>query len=123
MSASSKLSSAAAERLECHARCMRRHPTPSEYVLWQAIRGGGLGASGLRQVPIGPFIVDFLASRQRLVIEVDGGYHEQRSSADRRRQGWLERHGYRVVRLSATAVMHEMAVAVAIILGALRVSK
>jgi very-short-patch-repair endonuclease len=119
LSASSKLSSAALERLEHHARTMRRHPTPSEQVLWQAIRGGRLGVSFRRQVPIGHYIVDFLAPRERLVVEVDGGYHAERAAADRRRQRWLEKQGYRFVRLSATTVLHETATAVQGIIQAL----
>jgi very-short-patch-repair endonuclease len=90
----------------------RRHPTPSEHVLWQAIRGGRLGLSFRRQVPIGPYIVDFLAPRERLIVEVDRGYHTERASADQRRQRWLEKQGYRVLRLSAATVLHETAAAV-----------
>jgi very-short-patch-repair endonuclease len=112
LSTSRKLSSVALERLEHHARSMRRHPTPSEQVLWQAIRGGRLGVSFRRQVPVGPYIVDFLAVRERLVVEVDGGYHAERAGADRRRQRWLEKRGYRVVRVSAAIVLHETAAAV-----------
>jgi hypothetical protein len=67
LSASFKLSPVSIERLQHHARNMRRQPTPSEHVLWQAIRGGRLGVSFRRQVPIGPYIVDFLASRQRVI--------------------------------------------------------
>jgi hypothetical protein len=33
---------------------------------------------------IGRFIVDFLAPRQCLVVEVDGGYHATRAGADAR---------------------------------------
>jgi very-short-patch-repair endonuclease len=98
---------------------MRRHPTPSEQVLWQAIRGGRLGVSFRRQVPIGSYIVDFLAPRERLVVEVDGGYHTERGSADQRRQRWLERQGYRVVRVSAATVLQETAAAVQAIAQAL----
>jgi very-short-patch-repair endonuclease len=98
---------------------MRRHPTPSEQVIWQAIRGGRLGVSFRRQVPIGSYIVDFLAPQERLIVEVDGGYHTQRGSADQRRQRWLEKQGYRVVRLSAATVLQETAVAVASIARAL----
>ncbi len=119
MSASRKQSAAMVERLGCHARCMRRHPTPSEQVLWQAIRGGRLGVSFRRQVPVGPYIVDFLAPRQRLIVEVDGGYHAERGSADGRRQRWLEKQGYRVVRLSAAAVLSETRAAVRTIVEAL----
>jgi very-short-patch-repair endonuclease len=98
---------------------MRRYPTPSEHVLWQAIRGGRLGVSFRRQVPVGPYIVDFLAPRQHVIIEVDGGYHAQRASADRRRQRWLEKQGYRVVRLSAVTVVRETAAAVRAIVAVL----
>jgi very-short-patch-repair endonuclease len=113
LSVSAKLSSAVARRLEHHARSMRQHPTPSEQVLWRAIRGGPLGVSFRRQVPIGSYIVDFLASRARLIVEVDGGYHTERAVADRRRQRWLEKRGYRLVRVTATTVLHETTVAVA----------
>ena len=98
---------------------MRRHPTPSEHVLWQAIRGGRLGVTFRRQVPLGPFIVDFLAPSARLVVEVDGGYHELRVKADARRTWWLERRGYRVVRVSAGKVVHELQRVLSVISGML----
>jgi very-short-patch-repair endonuclease len=82
-------------------------------------RGGRLGVSFRRQVLIGPYIVDFLARRQRLIIEVDGGYHVGRGSADARRQRWLERQGYRVVRLPAAAVLHDTVAAVRTVIAAL----
>jgi very-short-patch-repair endonuclease len=119
LSVSAKVSSTVARRLEHHARNMRQHPTPSEQVLWQAIRGGRLGVSFRRQVPVGAYIVDFLAARERLVVEVDGGYHTERGSADQRRQRWLERQGYRVVRVSAATVLQETAAAVQAIAQAL----
>jgi very-short-patch-repair endonuclease len=119
LSVSAKLSSAGARRLEHHARSMRRHPTPSEQVLWQAIRGGRLGVSFRRQVPIGSYIVDFLAPRERVIVEVDGGYHAERAPADRRRQRWLEKQGYTVVRVSAATVTRETAAAVQAIVLAL----
>jgi len=98
---------------------MRRYPTPSEQVLWQVIRGRRLGVRFVRQVPLGLYIVDFLAPRARLIIEVDGGYHAERASADRRRQRWLERRGYRVVRVPAALVLHDIEAAVRVIVGAL----
>jgi very-short-patch-repair endonuclease len=51
-----------------------------------------------RQVPIGPFIVDFLCPKARLVVELDGGQHADRADYDRRRTRWLESKGYRVLR-------------------------
>jgi very-short-patch-repair endonuclease len=57
------------------------------------------------------YIVDFLPVRERLVVEVDGGYHAERVAADQRRQRWLERLGYRVVRVSAATVLGDIAAA------------
>ena len=44
--------------------------------LWQRLRRKQLdGLRFRRQVPLGPYIVDFLCAKQRLIIEVDGGQH------------------------------------------------
>jgi very-short-patch-repair endonuclease len=48
-------------------------------------------------VPLGPYVVDFLAVQPRLVVELDGGQHAS-DPADAVRTRWLERQGYRVVR-------------------------
>ena len=101
------------------AREMRQSLTPSEQALWQAIRGGRLGAQFRRQVVIGRYIVDFFASEVALVVEVDGGYHERlRARADERRDQWLCREGYTVLRLSDSLVMRELGQAVALIRAA-----
>jgi very-short-patch-repair endonuclease len=68
-----------------------------------------LGVVIRRQVPLlGRFIADFLAPAQRLVIEVDGGYHVARGRADARRDAALERAGYRVVRIEASLVVGDI---------------
>ena len=45
-------------------------------------------------------MVDFLCPAKRLIIELDGGHHNEDETAKRdlERQGWLEREGYRVIR-------------------------
>jgi very-short-patch-repair endonuclease len=91
---------------------MRFEPTWTEYLLWQAIRGKRLGVAFRRQVPIGRYIVDFLASQARLVVEVDGGYHARRRAADARRDAWLQRQGYRVLRLDGELVRTDLNAAV-----------
>jgi very-short-patch-repair endonuclease len=77
------------------SRSMRAVPTASEQALWRAIRGGQLGVVFRRQVPLaGRFVVDFLAPKLRLVIEVDGAYHTERARADARSRAcsaWLSR--------------------------------
>ncbi len=106
-------------RLEQRAGDMRRSPTTTEALLWAELRGSRLGVAFRRQVPIGRYIVDFLAPSVKLVVEVDGGYHAGRGRADARRDRVLGELGYRVVRVSAEQVTRDMLVVVAAIRAAL----
>lgn len=81
--------------LKQRARAFRHHPTASEALLWQHLKAKQLGVQFRRQVVVGDFIADFVASSIRLIVEVDGGYHERRLSLDARREQRLERAGYR----------------------------
>ena len=101
------------------AHSMRFAPTESEAQLWSAIRARRLGVVFKRQVPIGGYIVDFLAPSARLVVEVDGGYHSKRRTADGRRDRALGRWGYRVLRVSAEVVLNDLPAALAQIQAAL----
>ena len=107
--------------LKLRARGMRLSPTPSEQVLWQHLRGRKLGVQFRRQVVIGQrFIVDFCASSIRLVLEVDGGYHQEAQRADARRDAWLARRGYTILRLTDETVMANPQLAVELVSRALR---
>jgi len=99
---------------------MKFNPTASEYVAWQFLKARRLGASFKRQQVIGEVIVDFLAPKLKLVVEVDGGYHEQTARADARRDRALGNAGYRVLRLSAAEVLTEPRLAAARVLLAVR---
>src|SRR3712207_7980105 len=46
-----------------------------------------------RQVPIGPYVVDFVCLQHRLVVEADGPFHD--AEHDRRRDDWLASIGFR----------------------------
>jgi len=98
---------------------MRQAPTDSEARLWRALHSSQLGVAFRRQVPLLGFIADFYAPSARLVVEVDGGYHARRATADARRDRKLERAGYRVVRLPAELVMRDLPAAVLAVRGAL----
>ena len=63
------------------------------------------GAKFRRQVPLGPYVVDFLCEKASLVIEIDGGQHAERIDADEARTRWLEARGYRVARYWNNEVM------------------
>jgi very-short-patch-repair endonuclease len=69
------------------------------------------GIDGLRfrrQVPIGPYIVDFFCPQHRLIVEVDGGQHVSDAVRDRERDAWLTAQGYRVVRVWNNDVMENV---------------
>ncbi|BCX03095.1 MAG: hypothetical protein KatS3mg053_1033 [Candidatus Roseilinea sp.] len=103
------------------ARDFRKNPTPSEAILWQALRGKQLdGVKFRRQQPIGPFVVDFFASSHRLIVEVDGPIHETQKAADEARQRLLESLGLRFVRLPADLVERDLPAALERIREALR---
>jgi very-short-patch-repair endonuclease len=71
-----------------------------------------------RQAPMGPYLVDFVCHRSRLIVEVDGGVHEMDAVAQRdaERDVWLVRRGYRVLRVTNREVLADLeAVALRII--------
>jgi very-short-patch-repair endonuclease len=83
------------------AKKLRANTTPHERMLWRALKDLPLeGSHFRRQAPIGPYIVDFFCPAKRLIIELDGGHHNEDDTAerDRVRQSWLENEGYRVIR-------------------------
>jgi len=51
-----------------------------------------------RQVPLGPYIADFVCLDARLIVEVDGGQHAERTTQDGQRTAWLESQNFRVLR-------------------------
>ena len=95
---------------------MRKAPTPSEAVLWSALRDRRFrGVKFRRQHVLHPYIVDFFAPALKLVVEVDGGYHLDRIAADAARDlDLVAYYGVRVVRVDAGLVERDLA-------GALRV--
>jgi very-short-patch-repair endonuclease len=81
------------------ARELRSNPTEAEKRLWSKLRLKQIdGHRFRRQVPVGPFIVDFVCLARRLIIEVDGGQHDSRAIEDDARTAWLERQGFHVLR-------------------------
>ncbi|MER8481952.1 endonuclease domain-containing protein [Mesorhizobium sp. M1322] len=67
-----------------NAKSMRHVMTDAELRLWNELRAHRLmGLSFRRQVPIGPYIVDFACPTHRLVVEVDGSQHAETEHAER----------------------------------------
>jgi very-short-patch-repair endonuclease len=83
------------------AKKLRANTTPHERMLWRALKELPIeGTHFRRQAPIGPYVVDFFCPAKLLIIELDGGHHNDDATAgrDSKRQAWLEQEGYRVIR-------------------------
>lgn len=81
------------------ARLLRSEMTLAERKLWQALRGKQLEDCRFRrQHPIGPYIADFACLEKSLVIELDGGQHQEQQEYDERRTVFLQFQGWRVLR-------------------------
>ncbi|WP_324807872.1 endonuclease domain-containing protein [Sphingomonas sp. LY29] len=81
------------------SRILRNLPTPAEAMLWRSLRNRQVeGVRFNRQVPIGPFICDFVSRSGKLIIEVDGGQHAINLATDNARTHFLQTKGYRVLR-------------------------
>ncbi|HEX2555405.1 MAG TPA: endonuclease domain-containing protein [Microvirga sp.] len=83
------------------AQSLRARTTGAEQRLWRALTHVPVkGTHFRRQVPIGPYVVDFACLATRLAIELDGSPHTRSDVAarDAKRQHWLEQEGFRVLR-------------------------
>jgi len=91
------------------SRRLRRSMTLDEDRLWQALRK--LNANIRRQAPMGQYVVDFISHAAKLVIEVDGYYHSlpEQHEKDVERDAWLNRQGYRVLRIPVSEVQNALA--------------
>ena len=100
------------------ARSLRVRSTPTEALLWNALRSRQLaGLKFRRQQPFGPFVVDFFCATHRLVVEIDGSVHDNPAQAesDRSRQEVLESLDLHVLRIPASLVETNIASALATI--------
>ena len=94
-------------RPTARARELRANATDAERVLWPAISARKVaGVRFNRQVPIGPYICDFVSKSLRFIIEVDGGQHSP--DVDTPRTAYLEREGYRVLRFWNNDVLSKL---------------
>jgi len=83
--------------------------TAAEWRLWQALRVRQLGGLKFRrQHPVGPFVLDFYCPAGKLVIELDGGVHDEQAEQDEARTQHLESYGYRVLRFRNEEVFADL---------------
>ena len=95
------------EELKEKAESMRKNPTEAESALWEMLRGKNLDAKFRRQHIIGDYIVDFVCLDKQLVVELDGGYHNdpEQKELDRQRTNFLQSKGFSVLRFTNEEVL------------------
>ena len=86
--------------LKTFAKYNRREMTQSETILWKALRKELRAYRFRRQHPIGDYIADFVCLSRRLIVEVDGGYHDtcEQQDDDQIRTDYLNQMGFEVMR-------------------------
>ncbi len=80
------------------AKALRQNMTDAEQLLWRHLRAHRLdGQKFRRQQPVGPYVVDFVHFGARVIVEADGGQHND-SADDQARDAWLAEQGFKVLR-------------------------
>lgn len=93
--------------LKEYGRINRKNPTEAEDILWQRIRNNQLGVKVRRQHAIQGYIVDFALLEVKLVIEIDGEYHNEEDQRiyDRARTEYLNEFGLTLIRFTNDEVL------------------
>ena len=89
--------------LKDYAKENRKNLTEAEDKLWQEVRNRQFkGLKFRRQHPVAGYIPDFVCLEKKLIIEIDGEYHDslEQQKLDSFRTAWLEENGYRMVRFT-----------------------
>ncbi|HJV65438.1 MAG TPA: endonuclease domain-containing protein [Geomonas sp.] len=88
---------------------LRREQTDAERKLWQVLRDRQLsGLKFRRQHPFGNFILDCVCLEKKLIVEVDGGQHNQQAEDDQKRSEALAKAGFTVLRFWNNEVLQEL---------------
>ena len=91
------------------ARRLRKRSTDAERLLWSKLRDRRMmGNKFRRQFPVGRYIVDFVCWEHSLIIELDGGHHQDQQDYDRARTEWLQSRGFMVLRYWDNDVLTEL---------------
>ncbi|MGQ0698110.1 MAG: endonuclease domain-containing protein [Panacagrimonas sp.] len=89
------------------AKSLRQNMTDAESLLWRHLRAHRLdGQKFRRQQPIGPYVVDFVHFGARVIVEADGGQHND-NAHDRERDAWLVGEGFKVMRFWNTDILKD----------------
>ncbi|MBK1850263.1 MULTISPECIES: endonuclease domain-containing protein [unclassified Marinobacter] len=97
------------------AKHLRQNMTDAEKLLWFHLRAYRLnGKRFRRQQPLGPYIVDFVHFGSRVIVEADGGQHND-SESDQVRDAWLRSQGFTVLRFWNHEILKQIDVVLSVI--------
>ena len=85
------------------AKDNRKNATEAEAVIWQLLRDRKVNGFKFRkQHPIAGYIPDFVCLEKKLIIEIDGEYHndDEQKIFDSARENWLNEYGYTLIRFT-----------------------
>jgi very-short-patch-repair endonuclease len=92
-----------------NARRLRLEQTDAERILWRHLRNRQMRAAKFRrQFPLGPYFADFCSPERRLIVELDGAQHFERTQEDEARTSFLNSRGYRVLRFWNNQVLESV---------------
>jgi len=88
------------DNLTERAKELRKNATPQEQKLWNLLKKKYKNLKFKRQQPIGQYIADFICREKWLIIELDGGQHNEDKNIayDEKRTKYLESKGFKVIR-------------------------
>jgi len=93
------------------AKANRKNLTETEEIIWQEIRNRKIiGAQFRRQHPVAGYIPDFVCLEKKLIIEIDGEYHddEEQKKFDKARENWLAQQGVTMIRFTNFTVKNTL---------------
>jgi type I restriction enzyme M protein len=97
-------------KLLANARELRKNQTKAEELLWLLLRDRKLNNLKFRrQHPLSVgFIIDFYCAKQKLGIEVDGGYHnnKEQQKRDTERTKIINKYGIKIIRFSNDNILN-----------------
>ena len=98
------------ELLKNNAIHNRQYATEAERLLWHYLKEKKIGYKFRRQHIVGEYITDFINLKHKLIIEVDGKYHQEveQVKKDAQRTQYLEQKGYTVIRFANEEVFNHM---------------
>ena len=93
------------------AQFLRRNETKAEKLLWEKLRNNQLeGLKFRRQHPVNIYIADFYCHKFKLIIELDGDYHnqEEQKQKDEVRTEVLILNGLKIIRFKDEEVEQDI---------------